>query len=269
MRVRMLLFGVVVGVLAASPVVAGQGLSVTPTVSAAGAAWYRAGEPIPMGDALYYPSGPITFFDTNTMVLSGVYEGVPIYTDTTREPFSFVLVPIGSGQVRPYERRRTGSLAGATGNVARGMPVMTAVVPTTLLAPGARTRGLTNPAAPLNAIALPAGTATSAVAQPAGETVVPVAVGTTGRSATPAPAYVPRHVVVTTRRPESNDGIWIEFRGVRWVASGRAVPLEHTAFVAIGTHAGYPVFARAGETRPTVIYLPTLAGYVAPYRLRQ
>ncbi len=55
------------------------------------------------------------FFSGDQMVRTGYYNGVPLYADTTIEPYSVVLVPVGRGQMRPYERIRDGELAGTTG----------------------------------------------------------------------------------------------------------------------------------------------------------
>jgi hypothetical protein len=68
------------------------------------------------------------------------------------------------------------------------------------------------------------------------------------------------------RRAENNDGIWIQFRGEKWVTAGKAVPLRSSEFRAVGQYAGFPVFARNGSDE--VIYLPTRGGLVAPYRMK-
>jgi hypothetical protein len=73
--------------------------------------------------------------------------------------------------------------------------------------------------------------------------------------------------LVTLRRPESNDGIWLAFMGRKWVSAGPAVPLSATEFMRVGEHAGFPVFARQGLNEE-IIYVPTLPGYVAPYKLK-
>ena len=43
-----------------------------------------------------------------SMVRTGHYNGVPLYADATRDPYSVVYVPIGRGQLKPYERLRRG-----------------------------------------------------------------------------------------------------------------------------------------------------------------
>ena len=83
-----------------------------PQVSAAGEAWYQLREPIQYAGELYYPAGAAVFFNGNSMVRTGHYNGVPLYADATRDPYSVVYVPIGRGQLQPYERLRRGDLAG-------------------------------------------------------------------------------------------------------------------------------------------------------------
>ena len=46
------------------------------------------------------------------MVRSGTYGNVPIYVRTTQEPGSIIYVPLAGGLMRPYERPRSGDLAG-------------------------------------------------------------------------------------------------------------------------------------------------------------
>src|SRR5690242_12679083 len=94
-----------------------------PLVTAAAESWYQLREPLQLAGELYYPAGAAQFFNGNTMVRTGHYNGIPIYADTTVEPFSIVLVPISRGLLQPYERRRSGDLAGTTGSRAPSFPV--------------------------------------------------------------------------------------------------------------------------------------------------
>ena len=94
-----------------------------PDRTAAGEAWYASREPLYVLGDYYYPAGSTRFFDGNRMVASTFYDGVPIYQDTTLEPYSVVFVPIGRGLVQPYERRRRGELAGTTGSFVPSFPV--------------------------------------------------------------------------------------------------------------------------------------------------
>src|SRR5437773_9859391 len=94
-----------------------------PAVSAANTDWYARGEPIFFAGNFYYPTGPTVFFDGRVMVRSGMYNAVPLYTDTTIEPYSMVFVPIGGNVMRPFERRREGELAGTVGSRPPSFPI--------------------------------------------------------------------------------------------------------------------------------------------------
>ena len=225
-----------------------------PLVTAANESWYVLGEPVQFAGELYYPAGPAVFFNGNTMVRTGHYNGVPLYADTTLEPFSRVLVPVSRGLMQPYERLRQGALAGPTGS---RLP-MAAVAPT---------------APPLTIGAISVYTPEPAPAAANGRPVIvgredsaPVTeiVGTTGIAATRRQTAVP---VVSMRRPENNDGVWIMFGGEKWITAGTAVPLVAVEFVRVGEYAGFPVFARR-ELTQEVIYIPSRAGLIAPYRLK-
>ena len=80
-----------------------------PIVTADNESWYVNREPMQFAGDLYYPAGAAVFFNGNTMVRSGHYNGVPLYTDTTIEPYSIVYVPIQRGLMQPYERPRQGA----------------------------------------------------------------------------------------------------------------------------------------------------------------
>jgi hypothetical protein len=233
-----------------------------PLVTAANESWFLLQEPIQFAGDLYYPAGAQVFFNGNTMVRTGHYNGVPIYSDTTVEPFSILLVPVTRGLMQPYERLRQGALAGTTGSRAPSFPVQRTPDVTTLpMAPGAPT-GL-----PLTVGAISVFTPEPLVPVP----VVPTAAGpqplpgvfTTGGAVSPLDA----RGVISLRAPENNDGIWIMFRNQKWLSAGPAVPLSD-AFTRIGDHAGFPVYERRGldERR---IYVDNGAGQIAPYRLKE
>jgi hypothetical protein len=61
-----------------------------PLVTAVNESWYQLREPVQFAGELYYPAGATVFFNGNTMVRTGHYNGVPLYADTTIEPFSIV-----------------------------------------------------------------------------------------------------------------------------------------------------------------------------------
>src|SRR5436190_1682286 len=94
-----------------------------PIVTAVNESWYQLREPVQFAGDVYYPAGPAIFFDGNVMVRTGHYNGVPLYANTTLEPYSVVLVPISRGLMQPYERRRRGDVAGTTGSRAPSFPV--------------------------------------------------------------------------------------------------------------------------------------------------
>src|SRR5712691_6159668 len=94
-----------------------------PIVTADNESWYANREPIQFAGDLYYPAGASVFFNGNTMVRSGHYNGVPLYSDTTLEPYSVVYAPLERGVMQPYERLRQGSLAGTTASRTPSFPV--------------------------------------------------------------------------------------------------------------------------------------------------
>ena len=195
------------------------------------------------------------------MVRSGHYNGVPLYTDTTVEPFSIVLVPVTRGRMQPYERPRSGALAGTTGSRSPSFPVQR--TPNVTILPVA-------PAAPTD-LPLPPGAISVFTPEPSAP-VVPVAIVPSQPQNPLASTGVPlapvnMRGVISLRTPESNDGIWISFGGKRWVFAGAAMPLLG-GFVQIGDHAGFPVYARR-ERDEDMIYVATGTGLIAPYRLKE
>ena len=226
-----------------------------PIVTAENDSWYRLRQPVLFAGEAYYPAGATVFFNGNTMVRTGHYNGVPLYADTTIEPYSVIFVPIGRGLMQPYEKVRGGDLAGTVGSRTPSFPVRTNAEPRELpvaaVAP-------TAPPLPIGAIGREEG-----------------AVGTSGRTSVPAPvgtggtiAARPRSGGVTTaRRAESNDGVWVQFMGAKWISAGAAVPLRASEFVQVGEYAGFPVYARKGLEEDR-IYLPSPGG-VIPFRLKQ
>jgi hypothetical protein len=232
-----------------------------PIVTAENESWYVNGEAIQFAGDLYYPAGADVFFNGNTMVRSGHFNGVPLYSDTTLEPYSVVYVPIGRGMMQPYERPRQGSLAGTTASrtpsFPGGAPASGASLPQGAGAP-------TAPPATIGAI----GAYTPESAVGTSGTTVPSPVGTAGLAA-PAPrAMANRQTLTSIGRPTSNDGIWIRYLGEKWVSAGSAVPLTVEGFRIVGSNDGFPIFARTNSSEQ-VIYVPTRAGLVAPFRLKQ
>jgi hypothetical protein len=213
-----------------------------PLVTAEGETWFRLGEPIAFEGYVYYPAGARVFFDPNVMVRSGTFRGIPIYIDTTIEAYSRIFLPISGGLLQPYERRRTGDVAGTTGSRAPSFPVSIAGEPSEEPATvgAAGSVEVTSPE--------PRATTTSGVS-------------TTSNAPRPQ-----RHVVEAGRRPKGLNEIYVSFSGYRWRVAGKAVPLSENALVMIGHSGHFPVYAPRGETAsPRLIYIPSRLGLVAPY----
>ena len=239
-----------------------------PQISAAAESWYLLREPIQYAGELYYPAGSSVYFNGNQMVRTGHFNGVPLYADATRDPYSVVYVPIGGRQLQPYERRRRGDLAGSVGTTLPSFPVSllpdTPLVPVAAVAPtnlpvsiGAVNAFSPEVTPPIVLIPAVATTATPACSC---DQAAPLAV--------PAAAVVPalptdRVAVLSARRPDNNDGVWIRYGGATWVSTGVAEP-RTTAFTQVGEHAGFAVFRKADGA--DVIYLQSREGVVAPYR---
>jgi hypothetical protein len=216
-----------------------------PIVTAENESWYRLAEPLQFAGDLYYPAGARVFFNGNTMVRTGHYNGVPLYADTTIEPYSVVYVPVARGVMQPYERPRHGDLAGTTGS---RMPAF----------PGSSDfegRGVIS--APVSPTNLP---------QPIGA-ISTYSTAAGGPQSSAVAAQISAEPIVTLLRPENNDGIWVRYNGGKWISAGSAVPLRATEFQLVGEYFGFPVFARQG-VKEDVIYIPTRAGLIAPYRLK-
>jgi len=224
-----------------------------PEVTAARAVWQLNGTPLFYAGAFYYPTGPTVFFDGFVMVRTGMYEGIPLYSDTTLEPYSIVYVPIGGNVMRPYERKRSGELAGTVGSRTPSFPIERDVE----VSVSARTAGLTFP--PLADVSEP--------------TVVPEAARTpapTAIVAPPATSGMPkmsraRSNAAPFPRAAYNRGIWIEYNGTRWHTAGGAVSYSPQLFRAIGEYKGFPVY-RAIRGDRNRIYIPVVAnGGLTPY----
>jgi hypothetical protein len=238
-----------------------------PQISAAGESWYILREPIQYAGELYYPGGATLFFNGNVMVRTGHFNGVPLYADATRDPYSVVYVPVGGGQVKPYERRRRGDLAGSVGTTLPSFPI--SLLPDTPLVSAAAVAP-TNLPLSIGAInAFSPEVTPPVVLIPALATATPAcSCDQTAPLAVPVAAVAPplptdRVAVLSARRPDNNDGVWIRYGGATWVSTGVAEP-RTTAFTQVGQHAGFAVFRKTDGG--DVIYLESRDGVVAPYR---
>jgi hypothetical protein len=213
-----------------------------PEVSAAEAGWFLRRAPIWFAGDLYYRAGPQVPFDGHVMVGTGSYDGVPLYADTTIEPYSIVFVPGPCGQMYPYERLRTGRLAGTTGSRPPSFPVQ--AVP-----------GLPWPKTDDH------GTGWDILGTDEDERLAQLR-GGSGEVDAPA-----SRSIIVLRRPTSNDGIWIWYEGRRWLSAGEAVPFDADRFIEVGRHHGFAVY-RVRDGAGDVVYLPSREGWVAPYRAK-
>ena len=231
-----------------------------PIVTADNEVWYQAGVPITFAGNIYYPAGPITHFNGNEMVRSGHYQGIPLYTRTTLEPYSLVYVPLYGGLVQPYERRRAGDVADTTGSMTPSFPVVRSTEQSNMeFVPGAGMIQAQGPPSQLtmNADRIPV--------EPTDQPLpVTSSVGTAG-----AETVVPLGPLVTAKKPEGLNGVFVEYESQRYFSSGPAREFDAKAFTRVGEYHGFPVFQREGDTR--TIYIPPLSDQstiVAPYQRR-
>ena len=223
-----------------------------PRVTAARAHWQLSGEPLFYAGAFYYPTGPTEFFDGRVMARTGFYEGMPLYENSTLEPYSIVFVPIGGNLMRPYERRREGDLAGTVGSRTPSFPIQRDAELASMVT-GAhrdRTRLVTSRAQ---------------WDWPEPQTVPdapPLAPMSTRPAATASPAPVIRSV---PRRETTNAGAFVEFEGTRYFTSGRAVVHDAQRFVQVGDVRGASVFREAKGDNRTIFVEVVPGGTLAPY----
>jgi hypothetical protein len=210
-----------------------------PQVTASRAWWQIQSTPIVFSGLVYRPTGFVRPFDGNVMTQSGVFDGVPVYTDVTLEPFSVLYVPVARG-MRQYERDRDADLAGTTGSQTPALPV-----------------------SPLSAVGASTGTAGGAIA---------VVTSTRGTSSTstlrPMSAdRSPAHIhMETVPQPRTSDGVWIRYGDVTWYSDGEAVPYTPERFTEVGSYRGFPVYReRAGGNTRRIWVAVVQGGPVAPY----
>jgi hypothetical protein len=230
-----------------------------PTVVADSADWYRAGEPISYGDSHYYRAGAIQHFDGNRFVRLGAHRGVPLYTDKFLEPYGKIFVPLSGGLLQPYERRRDEALAGSTGNQAPSFPV-TSTAEAARAAQPAPLATPTEPAPPEHVSVAPDQPIVSvseARRDPAQEGLA--AFGTTGLASG-------RSAVTSLQQPTGLNAIFVIYQGRRWRPAGPAVEFSEGRFRAVEDYQGFPVFVARDDAGGTMIYLPSRAGMITPYK---
>src|SRR5438093_233981 len=229
-----------------------------PQVTAASASWQINGDPIFFAGQFYYPAGPTVYFDGKVMVRSGVYESVPLYSDTTLEPFSVVFVPVGGMVMRPYERKRNGQLAGTVGSRAPPFPIQRD-------SDGSVAAGRTGIQTPPMSAGEPIAIAEAERTVGTVGAIAPRAVGSAPD--TVAERVRPRRTAIESiPPPRSNAGIWIQFDGARWRSAGAAVSYQPERFTPVGEYHGFPVY-RDKNGKADEIYVPAVQdGPLVPYR---
>lgn len=231
-----------------------------PLVTAENTPWFQAGAPITWNGDFYYPAGAVEGFNPYQMVRSGSFRGIPLYTDATLEPYSIVLVPLPGGRMQPYERRRTGGLAGTTGSRAPSLPTEIGIE-------GATDVGIAQAAAPptyARAYDIASVDENVPVAT-AGRIAAPRAVGLTDRSDSMSARLGP---VATAQPPTGANAIWINYDGRKWYAAGNSIAYDASRLNEVGTYHGWTVYALRGATTPDTIFVPSIPGRLASYRTR-
>ena len=210
-----------------------------PDVSAAVAAWQLNGEPIVVGGLTYYPTRGFRLFDGQVMAQTGLFEGVPVYSDTTIEPYSELYVPLNSGRMRVYERRRERELAGTTGSHTPTFPVDSpSVAARERIVPGESAVGT-------------------------GGTSVPRAVA---NSAMLPERAQPRRMTLTAVQGGVPNGVWLPYNGGRWYSDGPAASFSPDRFEPVGEYHGFPVYRDKISGSGDIWVSVVKDGPLAPYR---
>ena len=221
-----------------------------PTVTADNEQWFVDRAPIFFGGMLYYPAGSQLHFNQNEMVRTGFYGRVPVYVRTTLEPRSVIFVPLSGGVMQPYERKRSGELAGTEGSTAPSFPVQNPAELSGQMQP------IRAPGPPSSLMGDSSRVAVDSYPAPA--------VGRADVAATTG--SIPSHVRIGGK-PEGLNGMFIAFDNQRWFNSGPAVPFD-PSLRKIGTHHGMPVYANTA--RPSTIFVPVsldVTSLVVPYSI--
>lgn len=223
--------------------------------------WYLNGTPITYSGNIYYPAGAQVHFNRYEMYRSGFFQGIPLYSRSTLEPYSIVFVPLRGGLLQPYERRRAGDVAGTVGSTTPSFPV---ILPAEQRDAASRA-GLgigQAPAPPMLGYGRPE---LLPGADPYGG-LPPEAVGLAGT--TPPEALEPPRVQ-TLKQPQGLNGVFIEYQDRTWFSDGPAVEYSPNRFVRLNDYHGFAVYREPGDRRRIYVALfRDVPGLVAPYRAR-
>jgi hypothetical protein len=242
-----------------------------PDVTAAAAEWQVNSEPVMVGGLVYHPTRSFRFFDGQVMAQIGIFERVPVYADTTLEPFSVLYVPVSRDRMREYERRRDRELAGTTGSRVPSFPVESASEQALRdrQVESVGTTGSIEPSAQMTTLG------TGVTLQPA---PVPSAVGSAGMFEPRAAASAAntsrqgrapsRPILESARRPSGANGVWLEFNGARWYADGAATSFSPDRFEPVGLYRGFPVYRDKAAATNEIWVQVVEGGPLAPYARR-
>jgi len=227
-----------------------------PAVTAENEPWFVARAPLMLGGTLYFPAGAQVHFNRNEMIRTGSFGAIPVYVRTTIEPRSVIFIPLSGGLMQPYERRRSGELAGTEGSIPASFPIQN---------PAERSRfelqTLRAPGPPLGPTPSIYGDTAFPISSPVTPLPTSRAVATTGSM-----AMVPTHPLESAIRPEGINRVFVNFESQRWFSNGGAVPFDAGAFRQIGTSNGLAVYSHPGH--PGTIFIPVAReaqALVAPY----
>lgn len=233
-----------------------------PRVHAAQAQWQRDREPLFYAGRFYRPTGPTEYFDGHVLVQTGTYRGVPLYENSTLEPYSVVFVPIGDNLVRPYERKRDGDLVGTAGSRMPSFPI-TRDAETTSVDGVEDFLRVSLPSSDRLGRAQwywPTPTDQSAIAST--DPLAPLS----SQTRTLATPIIPP--TLGRLRETTNAGAYVQFMGARFYTSGRAVTHDIQRFARIGDLGTAAVFGESGGSNKTVFVEVVPGGPLAPYTKR-
>jgi hypothetical protein len=212
-----------------------------PDVSAAGAEWQISSEPIVVGGLTYFPTRGFRLFDGQVMAQTGIYERVPVYSDTTLEPYTEIYVPLGNGRMRIYERRPELEYPATAGTDE-------AIAPTDRVMQGTEDVVGSSGMPGIRAGVIPR----------------------SFRSPTAPDRDRPHRTTILTAVPHEGDtnGVWLEYNGARWFSSGPAVLFSPERFEQVGEDRGFPVYRDKNGNADELWVASVKDGPLAPYRRR-
>jgi len=200
-----------------------------PDVSAAGAEWQINGEPIVVAGLTYYPTRGFRLFDGQVMAQTGSYERVPVYADTTLEPYREVYIPLGSGRMRIYERGPDLEFA-PSNRIGETMPLTQS--------PAFTDRAPCVPCTPTSALP----------------------------SDRDRMRHI--SIITPVPHDDSANGVWLEYNGARWYSNGPAAVFSADRFEPIGTYRGFLVYRDKIMGNDELWVSVVKDGPLAPYRRR-